>query len=66
MKCIRCNRPLKDPESVERGMGETCAIRSGIVIKKQKRTPKMNNINILYNQTVLFELGEENVGESKE
>lgn len=23
-KCLRCNRPLKDPESQKIGMGKTC------------------------------------------
>lgn len=24
LKCLRCNRPLKDPESQKIGMGKTC------------------------------------------
>jgi hypothetical protein len=66
MKCVRCNRPLKDPDSVERGMGEICAIISGIIVKNQKRTPKMKYINLLYKQNFLFDPEEENVDETEE
>lgn len=31
VRCIRCHRILKDEESKKRGMGETCAIRSGVL-----------------------------------
>ena len=37
IRCCRCKRILKDEESKKRGMGETCALRLGIVIKAAKR-----------------------------
>ena len=27
-KCLRCNRPLKDPESQKIGMGKVCLMKS--------------------------------------
>ena len=64
-KCIRCHRPITDLESIKRGMGETCAIRSGLIMRKQKITLKINTVNILYKPNFLFELGEQNDREVK-
>ena len=37
VRCARCHRVLKDEDSKKRGMGETCAARSGLVIAKAKK-----------------------------
>lgn len=55
MKCIRCNRELKDPQSIERKIGETCAKKLGIVPEKTKKAKKIKHINNLYNQKYLFD-----------
>ncbi len=40
VKCKRCKRPLKSPESVSRGYGYTCAMKEGLIIKKVKYEKK--------------------------
>lgn len=36
MKCIRCHKPLKDPASIERGMGPVCAAHFAAEIGSQQ------------------------------
>lgn len=38
MQCRFCPRPLTNPESQQRGYGETCGRRRGLIPPKRRRT----------------------------
>lgn len=61
IRCSRCGRPLKDAESVERGMGEQCAIKAGIFVK-QTKSVVAKTLPVSSKQLFLFEVKRENLG----
>jgi hypothetical protein len=43
IRCIKCSRPLRDPESIARGMGPECAGASGGYRKRYSSRVRSNN-----------------------
>ena len=43
IRCKRCSRPLKNPESIVIGFGKTCAKKEGIIMTTGKRGRKKSN-----------------------
>jgi len=39
MSCLRCGRSLRSPESQDRGLGSTCARKSGWTRREEETTP---------------------------
>lgn len=39
-KCLRCGKPLKDPDSIKTGYGPVCAKKLGLTKKELKRAQK--------------------------
>ena len=45
VKCKRCNRPLKNPESIKLGYGITCAKKEKIIIPRKQKKEKDRPLN---------------------
>ena len=43
IRCIKCGRPLRDPESIARGMGPECAGASGGYRKRYRCTVRLHS-----------------------
>jgi len=54
LRCSRCHRPLKDQESIKRGLGLVCFRKIGGVVKSKRRT-RFEDVPIWEQVEFLFE-----------